>query len=117
MIVMNYTLQFIRPLDRPAVLQQCFDGLNLGGILVLSEKILEQSGMTSRLFNDMYYRYKRRMGYSELEISRKREQLENVLVPYKVDEYIELLKSVGFDHVGMFFKWHNFASFIAIRSL
>lgn len=114
-VIMNYTLQFIRPLTRPRVLKRLFEGLVPGGALILSEKVLEESNAVTQLFIDMYYRFKRNQGYTELEISRKRERLENILVPYKVDEQLDLLKEAGFEDCGLFFKWHNFASFVAIK--
>jgi tRNA (cmo5U34)-methyltransferase len=116
-VIMNYTLQFIRPLYRERVVRAIYEGLQPGGALMLSEKVLEESTLLSRLFVDMYYRFKRKQGYSELEISQKRERLENVLVPYQVNELRELLSKAGFDHVDVFFKWHNFASLIAIKGL
>jgi tRNA (cmo5U34)-methyltransferase len=50
-----------------------------------------------------------------MEISRKREALENVLVPYRLDENIELLKVAGFGTVEVFFKWYNFCGLIAVK--
>lgn len=116
-VIMNYTLQFIRPLYRARVIRQIYQGLNPGGIFILSEKVLDSGTHLNRLFADMYYQFKRRQGYSELEISRKRERLENVLVPYSVREQLELLHESGFRQVEIFFKWNNFASFIAIKDL
>lgn len=115
-VVMNYTLQFIRPLYRPGVVRRIFEGLKPGGAFILSEKVLEKSAVLTQLFIDMYYQFKRRQGYSEMEISQKRERLENVLVPYQVDELIQLLKDAGFQHADIFFKWHNFTSIIAIKN-
>jgi len=114
-VIMNYTLQFIRPLHRDKVVRNIFEGLLPGGIFILSEKVLEDHNQISRLFIDMYYRFKRRQGYSELEISQKRERLENVLVPYKISELREILTNVGFAEVEIFFKWNNFTSLIAIK--
>ena len=116
-VILNYTLQFVRPLFRPGVVRKIYDGLRPGGILILSEKVLEEHTAVSQLFTDMYYRFKRRQGYSELEISQKRERLENVLVPYKVSEHRQLLLEAGFGEVEIFFKWHNFASLIAIKNI
>ena len=116
-IILNYTLQFIRPLYREQLIQHIYDSLVPGGILLLSEKVLENSTNMSRMFIQMYYQFKKEQGYSDLEISQKREALENVLIPYKVDEHYELMKKVGFSEVEIFFKWHNFASFIAVKSL
>jgi hypothetical protein len=45
-----------------------------------------------------------------MEISQKREALENVLIPYKLSENISLLRDTGFAHCEVFFKWYNFAA-------
>ena len=58
---------------------------------------------------------KRRNGYSEMEISQKREALENVLIPYRLEENKELLRGAGFRHVDVFFKWYNFCGMIALK--
>ena len=50
-----------------------------------------------------------------MEISQKREALENVLIPYKLNENILMLREAGFDHVETFFKWYNFSGFIAVK--
>jgi len=115
--VMSYTLQFIRPLYRVKTVRRIYEGLEPGGIFLLSEKVLEDSTYLSQTFVDMYYRFKRRQGYSEMEISQKRERLENVLIPYKMGEQRELLAEAGFQQAEVFFKWNNFASFIAVKPL
>ncbi len=116
-VIMNYTLQFVRPLHRNQVVQQIFDGLLPGGIFILSEKVIEESNHLSRLFIDMYYRFKRRQGYTEMEISQKRERLENVLIPYQSAELRALLDQAGFEAAETFFKWNNFTSLIAVKGL
>ena len=114
-VLMNYTLQFVRPLYRQHVLNRIHQALSPGGILILSEKVLEDATPLSRLFMEMYWKFKRRQGYSDMEISRKRDQLENVLIPYTATENREMLQRAGFAQSEIFFKWHNFASFIAIK--
>lgn len=114
-IAANYVLQFLRPLERSAFLRKIYSALKPGGVLIISEKMLESNSDSSRLFNRLYYNFKKSNGYSELEISQKRESLENVLIPYRMDENIHLLKESGFDQVDLFFKWFNFGSFIATK--
>jgi tRNA (cmo5U34)-methyltransferase len=114
-VVLCLTLQFVRPMYRERLLQNIFDGLNSGGALILVEKILAEDSRYNRDFIDYYYNYKRRNSYSELEISQKREALENVLIPYKLSENITLLRDKGFSHCEVFFKWYNFAGVIATK--
>jgi len=109
------TLQFIRPLRRERLIDDVYNGLNPRGALILIEKVLGEDSLFNRLFIDYYYEMKRRHGYSEMEISQKREALENVLIPYKLLENRELLLAAGFSSVDVFFKWYNFCGIIAVK--
>lgn len=114
-VVLCLTLQFVRPIYRERLLKSIYDGLNPGGALILVEKILAEESEFNRDFIEYYYNYKRRNHYSEMEISQKREALENVLIPYKLSEDITLLRDRGFAHCEVFFKWYNFAGIIATK--
>ncbi len=115
-VFMNWTLQFVRPLHREALLRQIADHLEPPGALLLSEKVLVSDSFLNRAYIDMYLRYKKQQGYTDEEIQRKREALENVLIPYRIEENIEMLRRCGFSTVDMFFRWLNFASFVAVKS-
>lgn len=115
-VVLCLTLQFVRPIYREKLLQRIYEGLNPGGVLVVSEKILAEDSLFNRNFIKYYYDYKRRNQYSELEISQKREALENVLIPYKLSENVKMLQEAGFSHTEVFFKWYNFSGFIAVKN-
>lgn len=114
-VVLCLTLQFVRPLNREAIIKNIFNGLNSGGVLILVEKILAENSAFNRSFIDYYYDYKRRNQYSELEISQKREALENVLIPYRLSENVLMLNRAGFTHTEVFFKWYNFSGLIAVK--
>jgi tRNA (cmo5U34)-methyltransferase len=109
------TLQFIRPLHREPLVQSIYNGLNDNGCLILVEKVLGEHSTFNRLFIQHYYEMKLRNGYTQLEIAQKREALENVLIPYRLEENKELLRRVGFRHVDVFFKWYNFCGMIALK--
>jgi tRNA (cmo5U34)-methyltransferase len=94
-VTMCWTLQFIRPLRRDNLIRWIYDALVDEGVLIVTEKILTNSGHMNRFFIDLYYEFKRQRGYANAEIVRKREALENVLVPYRLDENVdELLPKV-----------------------
>ena len=114
-VIMCLTLQFIRPLYRQHVIQSIAHGLRSGGCLILVEKVLSQNSTLNRLFIKYYYEMKRRKGYSDLEIVQKREALENVLVPYHLEENKELLLSSGFKACDVFFRWYNFCGILALK--
>lgn len=114
-VVLCLTLQFVRPIYREQLIRKIYEGLTSGGVLILVEKILTENSNLNRDFIDYYYDYKRRNHYSELEISQKREALENVLIPYKLSENVTMLKNSGFATTETFFKWYNFTGLIAFK--
>jgi len=114
--IMNLTLQFVRPLYREQLISSIYHSTTSGGCLILVEKVLADDTLFSRLCIDMYHEFKKRKGYSEMEIAQKREAIENILIPYRVSENLQMLKSSGFGHVEAFFRWFNFAGFIAIKN-
>ena len=114
-VLLVLTLQFVRPFHRERLMKSIREGLADDGCLILVEKVLGESSAFNRLFIEHYYDFKRRSGYSELEITQKREALENVLVPYKLLENRELLLRTGFRHVDVFFKWYNFCGIVAVK--
>jgi tRNA (cmo5U34)-methyltransferase len=113
--IMNYTMQFIRPLLRPPLVKRLYDNLRPGGLLILSEKTIQPDKLLNRNFIDIYHRYKRERGYSELEIARKREALENILIPFSGEENRAMLLEAGFSPVMPFLQWFNFSSLVAIK--
>ena len=114
-ITMCFTLQFIRPLKRDNLIKKIYSSLVEDGVLVVTEKILTNTTHMNRFFIDFYYDFKRRNGYTENEIMRKRESLENVLVPYRIDENLDLFRRNGFEIVETFFQWYNFAGFLCVK--
>ena len=114
-ITMCWTLQFVRPLRRDNLIRWIYDALVDDGVLIVTEKILTNNGNMNRLFIDFYYEFKRRNGYSDTEIARKREALENVLIPYRLEENVDLFRRNGFEMVETFFQWFNFAGFLCVK--
>lgn len=114
-VILNFTLQFI-PLDqRQQLLQRIYDGMNPGGVLIISEKILFPDPTLNSLFIDLYHGFKENMGYSKLEISQKRAALEKVLLPETIQQHRDRLAAVGFRSVDVWFQCFNFASMVACK--
>lgn len=114
-VIMNYTLQFIPQELRAGILRKIYQALRPGGVFILTEKIQSEIPIIERLQTDLYYDFKRRNGYSELEISQKREALEDILVPLAPEKQLKALKEAGFTQSDMIYKWFNFASYIGIK--
>ena len=115
-VILNYTVQFIRPVQRKDFLVRIHEALQPGGVLILSEKVLSHDPELNRAYIDFYLDFKRQNDYSETEISRKREALENVLIPFSIKENLELLRAAGFSSSETFFQWFNFTSIVAIKN-
>jgi len=114
-ILLNYTLQFIEPCRRAEFLGRLRNGLRPGGVLILSEKTVSPDPDLDRAWLDFYLDFKRRNGYSETEIARKRQALEQVLLPCSLEENLEMLRAAGFTTVEGFSRWFNFVSILAIN--
>ena len=114
-VIMCLTLQFVRPMNRERLVKSIYGQLDDYGCLILVEKVLGEDSMFNRLFIKYYYEMKKRNHYSDMEISQKREALENILIPYKLLENRELLLQSGFRHVDTFFKWYNFSGMVAVK--
>ena len=115
MVVMNYTLQFLPLQERPTIIRKIADGMCPGGILILSEKVVDEDPVVEQTLQNLHHEFKRRNAYSDLEMSRKRAALENVLVPETVKAHELRLRDAGFGHVGVWLRYFNFISIIAIR--
>lgn len=112
---LNFTLQFVPPAARESFVARLASALQPGGALILSEKICFADPDQQRLHTQMYEQFKRDNGYSELEISQKRDALENVLIPETLEQHRKRLLGAGFQSVEVWFQCFNFLSMVAIR--
>ncbi len=115
MVVLNYTLQFLLMEDRQALMRSIHDGMNEGGLLLLSEKVVDENAEMEQLLFDLHHEHKRRNDYSALEVSRKRAALENVLIPETVKAHRDRLAKAGFRLSAVWLRYFNFVSIIAIK--
>ncbi|CAM3480747.1 MULTISPECIES: carboxy-S-adenosyl-L-methionine synthase CmoA [Pseudoalteromonas] len=114
-VAMNFTLQFIPPENRKAVLEKIYQGLKPGGVLLLSEKIRGENGTKDNLLIDLHHDFKRHNGYSELEISQKRTAIENVMRTDSLSTHITRLEDIGFNQTQVWYQCFNFCSMVAIK--
>ena len=114
-VAMNFTLQFVEPGSRLPLLRKIAAGLLPGGILLLSEKIHFDALREQSLHTEWHHDFKRAQGYSDLEISRKRDALEQVMQPDSLPRHRERLLKAGFREVYPWFQAFNFLSLVAFR--
>jgi len=114
-VVLNFTLQFIAPESRQTVLQQIFKGMLPGGLLIISEKIIFENPEEQAFQEALHLAFKKAHGYSNLEISQKRNALENVLIPETFAAHQTRLQRIGFRKCFQWYQNFNFISMVAIK--
>lgn len=114
-IVLNFTMQFIDTVDREYLINKCYSGLNYGGALLVSEKIIYDNLKEERIMQAFHEDFKRSNAYSDLEISQKREALENVLVRDTHEKHVQRFKEAGFKEIYIVCKYFNFITYLAIK--
>lgn len=114
-VVINLTLQFLDPAGRDDLICRIFTGMTPGGVLLLMEKTVHPETVFQQLQLDMYRQFKRENGYSDLEISQKRDALEKVLIPDTLETHFQRLSRAGFTQVDVWLKWFNFSALMAVK--
>ena len=115
LILSVLTLQFIPIEYRQNIVQRVYDSLAPGGAFILVEKVLGNTSFLDSLFVEEYLDTKRKNGYTDEQINRKRASLEGVLVPITTRWNEQLLYDAGFNYVDCFWRWMNFAAFVAVK--
>ena len=114
-VVLNFSLQFIPIEERSSVINKIYQGMNDNSILILSEKIKFNDDQLDELNIDLHHQFKKTNGYSDLEISQKRNALEDILLPETLDDHRERIRKAGFQRCDIWFQCFNFASLVAIK--
>jgi tRNA (cmo5U34)-methyltransferase len=114
-VLINLTLQFLAPEKRDQLISDIYTGMLPGGVLMLTEKTIHPLPEMDQIEQAFYRQFKRENGYSDLEISQKREALERVLVPDSTQTHFQRLEKAGFSLVDIWLKWFNFSAFMAIK--
>ena len=114
-VVLNLTLQFIDVNLRSNLINKIYDGLEPGGILIISEKIHFDDAVTQNQITKLHTDFKKENGYSELEIANKRQAIENVLITESKEQHLNRLRDCGFAETSCFFQCLNFVSFLSVK--
>lgn len=115
LVALNFTLQFVPVDQRLELLERIAQGLVPGGVLMMSEKLLLDEQRAQGVISELHLDFKRRNGYSELEISQKRSALEDTLIPETESTHHERLQRAGFQWSVTWMRSLNFASILAFR--
>jgi len=115
LIVLNLTLQFIKPKNRSKLVKRMYDSLLPGGALIISEKIIHENEEINKSLVSLHESFKRENGYSETEIAQKRKAIEEVLIPESIENHLRRLNDGGFKKPLVQMQCINFASFLAVK--
>ena len=113
---LNFTLQFVAPEQRNALLARIAAATRPGGVLILSEKLRFEDNGEEAIQTRLHHEFKRANGYSDLEISQKRSAIEQVLIPETLASHQARLREAGFDQVLVWYQCFNFVSMLAIKA-
>ena len=110
-IVINYVIQFLNFEQRTALLNKAFNALLPGGVLIISEKIHHKNQFETKRIFYTHHLFKSKNGYSDLEISAKRDSLEGILLTELEQDHIDRGKEVGFKASEIILSNLNFRTF------
>jgi len=109
------TIQFTPIEYRLRILRDVYNSLMPGGAFIFVEKVLGNTAEINDVQVESYYQLKANNGYSQDQIERKRLSLEGVLVPLTANVNEQFLNAAGFQMIDCFWRWMNFAGWLAIK--
>lgn len=111
LVILNFTLQFIPPEQRDALLTRIYHALKHTGALLLAEK----TRPLDERFRHWHEGFKAAQGYSDMAIAQKRESLENVMRTDAANDSEARLHRAGFQHTERYFQALQFCGWVAIK--
>ena len=109
LIILAFTLQFIPPSERDALLVRLRQTLRPGGALLLAEKTRPDD---DRL-RQWHEAFKASQGYSQMAIAQKRESLEKVMQTDRAAAIEDRLQRAGFSRIEPCFRALQFCGWVA----
>ena len=111
-VVVNYLIQFLGLDERDILFKKIFNALIPNGILILSEKVHYENKFENQRIINTHHLFKSENGYSDLEISGKRDSLEGILKTEHEEDHILRARKVGFTKVEKVLSNLNFRTFV-----
>ena len=112
-MVINFVLQFIDSSKREGLLEKIFLGMKKNGLMILSEKTHFDNKYRNQTLLNLHHDFKFKNGYTKMEIARKRDALEGVLVTDLEKQHHQRLSEVGFKEIRKVMSNLNFFTLIA----
>ena len=114
LITSIFTLQFMSKKDRLNVIKNIYNGLNIGGAFIFSEKTICDNALIQDMITFNYYDYKRK-SFDTDDIMNKERTLRHMMKPNTWKEIVDMIHDAGFKDVQPFWRNHAFVGAIAIK--
>lgn len=110
-----FSLQFVPPSDKAGLLTRIYDGLVVGGSLLISEKILASTARLQDALTFPYYDHKIGRRFKPEEILDKERTLRGQMTLWTHKELETNLRDAGFSEVEIIWDSFPFIAMIAIK--
>jgi tRNA (cmo5U34)-methyltransferase len=111
----QFTIQFIRSLDKMPLLRRIYDGLVVGGALIIAEKTLADTARLQDALAFPYYDYKLEQGFSEKDLLDKERSLRGQMTLWTEAELKRALRQVGFREIEPIWRNFMFVGLLALK--
>ena len=110
-----YTLHFIRLQRRAVLMGKIYQALELGGALIMYEKIRAPDARFQDMLTQLYMEFKQGSGFKSEEIINKSKALKSVSEPFTTEENLTLLRHAGFRNTMVIHKAYCFEGYLAVK--
>jgi tRNA (cmo5U34)-methyltransferase len=111
-----FTLQFLDPLDRQAVLQMARGCSREEGALVVAEKLRLPDSRWHEIAGAVSHDWKAAHGIADQAIRAKERALRGVLLPATDQANRRLIEAAGWAAVEVLFRWHSWTLYGALAT-
>ena len=115
LVTAYYTIQFVRPSVRQALIDKIYNSLHWGGGFLMFEKVRANDARFQDMLTGLYTDYKLAQGYTAEEIVGKAQSLKGVLEPFSTQGNTDMLRRAGFVDIISVTKYVCFEGFLAVK--
>ncbi|KRR14926.1 hypothetical protein CQ12_32310 [Bradyrhizobium jicamae] len=115
LIIGQFIVQFIPPMDKRALLRRIHDSLVEGGAFMIAEKTLAETPRLQDAVTFSYYDYKLERGFTAEQILVKERQLRGQMTCMSEAELRGALREAGFTEMERIWGEAPFAAFLALK--
>lgn len=115
LMIACYTLQFIKPRLRAALLQKIYHSLHRGGALLLFEKVIAEDAALQEMTALIHTNFKLARGCPPEQVIAKANSLRGVQQPLTASANKKLLQAAGFARVFTIMKYLCFEGYLVLK--